>query len=104
MGLIHYSGQPGTSDGALITASSDLILTGLVASNATGGAATVSVSLHRANGQVETFATALPVAAGAAEQIVNNSLMALGGVLVRNGDSLHGSASAGATITVLAFE
>jgi hypothetical protein len=104
LGTIHYSGQPGTSDSALITADADMILTGLVASNATGGAATLSLHVLRSSGQTETLATALPVGAGAAQQVVDNGRMTYSGVLLRSGDALHGSASAASTVTLLAFE
>ena len=104
MGTIVYNGQPGTSDAALFTASSNTPISKLIAWNATGGAATVTLSVHRSgSGVVETIATALSIPASGSVSLVEDRLQALGEILLLAGDTLHGLASAGSTINVLAF-
>jgi hypothetical protein len=104
MGAIVYSGQPATSDAALFTATSNTPITHIIASNATGGAATLTLSIHRiGSGNVEVLATALSVGASAALSLVSDRLLADEEYILYNGDSLHGLASAGTTISVLAF-
>ena len=88
----------------LISAGADTIITGLFAWNTTGTAATMNLSVQRASGQTEQLTTAFPVGAGMGAQVLEDRLMYLRGVLLRSGDSLHGSASAASTVSFLAFE
>jgi len=104
MGAILYNAQPTTSDAALYTATQNTAIKSIIAFNATGGAATVTLSVHRAgSGAVEPVATALSVAASGAVSLVDKHLLALEEILLMTGDSLHGQASAGTTVNVLAF-
>jgi hypothetical protein len=100
-----YNGQPGTSDAALYTASgSPAAFPNLVAVNATSGAVTVSLSVHRAvSGVTETICSALSVPAHGAVSLLDDHELALEEVLLEPGDSLHGSASAATSVTVTAF-
>jgi hypothetical protein len=103
-GPILYNSQPATSDAALYTATSDTTISKIIAYNTTGGAATVTLSIHRSlSGTVETIATALSIGASAASSLVEDRLEADEEILLLNGDSLHGLASAGSTINVLVF-
>ena len=100
-----YTGQPATSDAALYTASgSPVTFSSLVAVNATGGAVTLSLSVHRSlSGEVETICDTLSLPTHSAVSLVYDPLEALGEVVLDDGDSLHGLASAGTSITVTAF-
>jgi hypothetical protein len=101
---ILYNAQPTTSDAALYTATSNTPFTHVIAQNATGGAATVTLSVHRAgSGVAETIASATSVPAGSALNLVSSRLLADEEFILYNGDSIHGLASAGTTITVLVF-
>lgn len=104
MGQIHYNTTLPATDTALISAGADTIITGLFAWNTTGTAATMNLSVQRASGQTEQLTTAFPVGAGMGAQVLEDRLMYLRGVLLRSGDSLHGSASAASTVSFLAFE
>jgi hypothetical protein len=74
------------------------------AANTSGTSVTLNLSVHRAiSGTVETLASALPVPAGQASSLVEDRLLALEEIVLDPGDSLHGSAGAAASVTVLAF-
>lgn len=104
MGTILYNAQPGTSDAALYTATVDTVLTKLIAYNTTGGAATVTLTVVRKlSGATETYANAVSIGASAASSLLNDRLLADGEIILYPGDSLHGLASAGTTVNVLAF-
>lgn len=104
MSTILYNAQPSTSDAVLYTATSDTPFSHVVAQNATGGAATVTLSVHRSiSGAVEPIATALSVPATSALSLLNGRLLTYNEVILYNGDTIHGLASAGTTITVLVF-
>ena|ERR1700729_2064461 len=104
MGAILYNAQPGTSDAALYTASSNQEIDKIVAVNATGGAVTLTLSVHRsASGVVETLCSALSIASETAVSLVEDRLLALEEILLESGDSLHGLAGSGSSITVIAF-
>lgn len=104
MSAILYNAQPATSDAALYTATSDTPFTHVIAQNATGGAATVTLSVHRAlSGAVETIASALSVPANSALSLIQDRLLADEEVILYANDTIHGLASAGSTITVLVF-
>jgi hypothetical protein len=100
-----YNGQPGTSDAALYTASgSAAVFPNLVAVNATSGAVTLSLSVHRAiSGVVETICNALSIPAHSAVSLLDDHELFLGEVELEPGDSLHGLAGAATSITVTAF-
>jgi hypothetical protein len=100
-----YNGQPGTSDAALYTASgSAVVFPNLVAVNATSGAVTLSLSVHRAvSGVTETICDTLSVPAHGAVSLLDDHELFLGGVELEPGDSLHGSAGAATSVTVTAF-
>jgi hypothetical protein len=102
VGAVAYNAALGTSDSAVITAAADTLLSGIVAINSTGSAATVNLSVHR--GKTETLASALNVPADSVIRPVDMAKMALGAVLLRIGDTLHANASAATTVTLLAFE
>jgi hypothetical protein len=105
MGLTHYNAQPATTDAALYTSSGTTTLTHIVAINATGGASTITLSVHRAiSGAVEVIAAAVPVPATSALELVYDVDEALEEIVLDNGDSLHGLAGNATTVTVLAFE
>lgn len=104
MSTILYNAQPTTSDAVLYTATSDTPFSHVVAQNATGGAATVTLSVHRSlSGAVETIASALSVPATSALSLLNGRLLTYNEVILYSGDTIHGLASAGTTITVLVF-
>ena len=104
MSAILYNAQPSTSDAALYTASANTPFTKVIAQNATGGAATVTLSVHRAiSGAVETIASAVSVPANSALSLIEDRLLADEEFILYNNDSIHGLASAGTTITVLVF-
>ena len=100
-----YNGQPTTSDAALYTASgSPATFANIMAVNTTGGAVTLTLSVHRSlSGEVETICTALSLPTHSAVSLVYDPLEALGEVVLDVGDALHGLASAGSSITVTAF-
>lgn len=100
-----YNGQPGTSDAALYTASgSPKTFASLVAVNTTGGAVTLTLSVHRAgSGEVEEICTALSLPTHSAVSLEYDPAEELGEIVLEPGDSLHGLASAGTSITVTAF-
>jgi hypothetical protein len=104
VGTVAYNAALGTSDSAVITAAADTLLSGIVAINGTGSSAALNLSVHRGSGQTETLASALNVPADSAIRPVDMAKMALGAVLLRIGDTLHASASAATTVTLLAFE
>lgn len=104
MSTILYNAQPTTSDAVLYTATSDTPFSHVVAQNATGGAATVTLSVHRSlSGAVETIASATSVPATSALSLLNGRLLTYNEVILYSGDTIHGLASAGTTITVLVF-
>lgn len=104
MGAILYNAQPGTSDAALYTASSETPIDKLVAVNATGGAVTLTLSVHRAiSGVAESLCSALSIPTETALSLVEDRLLALEEILLLPGDSLHGLAGSGSSITVIAF-
>jgi hypothetical protein len=111
VGLIHYNAQPGTSDAALFTPTSDVILSGLLAYNSTGTDRTVTVHVIRGtSGQDESIASAVTVPAGAAVRLIDPSKLALGGIVLRAAsgpypaDVLKGSASAATAVNLIAYE
>jgi hypothetical protein len=97
--------QPTTSDAALYTASgSPKTFESLVAVNTTGGAVTLTLSVVRAlSGVTEKICTALSLPAHSAASLEYDPDEELGAIVLNPGDSLHGLASAGASITVTAF-
>jgi hypothetical protein len=101
----QYNGQPGTSDAALVTASSTpLTFSNLIAVNATSGAVTLSLSVIRAiSGVTETICSALSIPAHSAVSLLTDYELELGEIVLDNGDALHGSAGAATSITVTAF-
>jgi hypothetical protein len=105
-GPVHYSGTLGTSDAALCTASgAGVILGGIFAQNVTNSDAQLTLTMVRASGAVESLVTGLTVAAGTAGPVIDDAAqLAYFGVLLRSGDALHGSASAPAAISVVAYE
>jgi hypothetical protein len=108
MGLLHYSGQPTATNAALYTngTTSAVPIKKIVAVNATGGAATITLTLRRSlSGNTEaTTPGAVSVPANSALSLVEDRLLALDEIVVDPGDALWGVASAPATITVYAFE
>lgn len=72
--------------------------------NTSAAAVTLNLSVHRViSGAVETVASALPIPALNALSLLEDRLLAMEEVTLDPGDSLHGSASAGSSISVLAF-
>lgn len=102
-----YNGQPATSDAALIAAPSagtTKAFANLVAVNTTSGAVTLSLSVVRAgSGVTETICSALSLPAHSAVSLLDDPRLALEEVVLDVGDTLHGLASAGTSITVTAF-
>lgn len=105
-GAVLYTGQPTTSDAALYTASGGgVIATGIFVQNATEDDAQVTLTVHRAtSGVVEAVVTSLDVPAGYAGQLLDPSMLAYAGLMLRSGDALHGSCSADSSISVVAYE
>lgn len=100
-----YNGQPGTSDAALYTASgSPKVFPNLIAVNTTGAAVTLSLSVVRSlSGATEVICSALSIPAHGAVSLLYDTDLDLNEVVLDPGDALHGSASAGTSITVTAF-
>ena len=91
MGVIRYNAQPATTDAALYTSSGVTTISHIVAINATGGASTITLSVHRSlSGQAEVIAAAKPVPATSAVELVYDPNLALNEIVLDNGDSLHG--------------
>jgi hypothetical protein len=108
-GPVLYSGMPGmpgTSDTALYTASRPgVILGGIFCQNITGSDAQLTLTVHRASsGAVEGLVTDLHIPAGSAGPAIDMALRPYSGVLLLPGDSLHGTASPAAAVTVTAHE
>ena len=104
MSTIRYNAQPSTSDAALYTSSGTTTITNILAINATGGASTITLSVHRViSGAVEVIAAAVAVPATSALELVYDPQEALEEIVLDNGDSLHGLAGNATTVTVLAF-
>jgi hypothetical protein len=69
----------------------------------TGGAITLSLSLHRAiSGNVEVIANALSIGASTMLDILDGVLLALSELVFFTGDTLHASASTASAVTVTA--
>jgi hypothetical protein len=101
---IHYNAQPGTSDAALYTSSGETTIRRIVAFNATGTDRTVTLSVHRnLSGNVEQLASALAVDAGEAVDVLDNRLLTYNELVLYDGDSIHGLASAATAVNVLAY-
>jgi hypothetical protein len=105
-GAVLYTGQPGTSDSALYTASgSGVIAAGIFVQNATESDAQVTLTVHRAtSGTIEALVTSLDVPAGYAGQVLDQGMLAYAGLMLRVGDSLHGSCSAASSVSVTVHE
>ncbi len=101
---IVASAQPGTGDSVLYTGpAGGIILSHLYASNVTGAAATLTMSVHRVlSGQTEPVCTALSVGASVMEDIINPAKLAYGGLRLDAGDTLHASAGTASAVTVTA--
>ena len=104
MPAIVYSGQPGLTDAILFTSvANGSTISKIFAVNATGAAVTVTLTIHRViSGNIDTIASAVSVAANTMVEITQDRLLALGEYVLENGDTLHGSASAAASVTVTA--
>jgi len=91
----QYNGQPGTSDAALVTASSTpLTFSKLIAVNPTAAAVALSLSVIRAiSGVTETICSALPIPARSAVSLLTDYELAENEVVLDPNDALHGSAS-----------
>jgi hypothetical protein len=96
--------QPGITDSVLYTGPvGGIILSHVVATNLTGAAATLTMTVHRViSGQTEPVCTALSVGASVMEDVLNPAKLAYGGLRLDAGDTLHASASAAASVTVTA--
>ena len=95
-GIVRYDAQPNTTDGPIYTADGEgVILAGLFAVNTTDADATIAVDVHRVTfAAVEPLVTDVTVPAMAVRPILRMGFMALGGILLQPGDSLHVTASA----------
>ncbi len=106
MSTIRYNAQPTASDAALYTSSGQTTIRRLVAFNATGAAHTITLKVVRAgSGNTEQLCSALPVAAGGAEDVLifDPRLATYNELVLYNGDSLHGNADAPTAVNVLAY-
>jgi hypothetical protein len=94
--VVRYDAQPSITNGPIYTADGDgVILSGLFAINTTNTDAVIAVTVHRGvSGAVDPLVADVRVPAGTAGPVLRMGFMALGGILLQPGDSLHVSAEA----------